>query len=228
MPEIGPTLREARMRARIDISEIEAQTKIRAKYLRALENEEWSLLPGPTFIKSFLRTYAEAVGIDSRPLVDEYRLQHEHPDAAHEPIMPSSRRGGDSGERASTAYRFAVAAIVLLIVVLVALLVLGKGSSKSNPPASSSGVTLSLRATAPVRVCLSEGSGGRLLHYTPLAAGQRTRSYHASEFILWAENRSLRLTIDGTEHQISAGGAFTVTAAGAQDAGSEGRLRACG
>ena len=40
MPEIGATLREARMRARIDVSEIEAQTKIRAKYLRALENEE--------------------------------------------------------------------------------------------------------------------------------------------------------------------------------------------
>ena len=47
MAEIGATLREARMRARIDVSEIEAQTKIRAKYLRALENEEWDLLPGP-------------------------------------------------------------------------------------------------------------------------------------------------------------------------------------
>ena len=47
MPDIGTTLREARMRARIDISEIEAETKIRAKYLRALENEEWDLLPGP-------------------------------------------------------------------------------------------------------------------------------------------------------------------------------------
>ena len=47
MPEIGATLREARMRQRIDISEIEAETKIRAKYLRALENEEWDLLPGP-------------------------------------------------------------------------------------------------------------------------------------------------------------------------------------
>jgi len=56
MPEIGATLREARMRARIDVSEIEATTKIRAKYLRALENEEWGLLPGPTFVKSFLRT----------------------------------------------------------------------------------------------------------------------------------------------------------------------------
>ena len=46
MPEIGETLREARMRRRIDMTEVEAATKIRAKYLRALENEEWDLLPG--------------------------------------------------------------------------------------------------------------------------------------------------------------------------------------
>src|ERR1035437_1621387 len=77
MPEIGATLREARMRARIDVSEIEAQTKIRAKYLRALENEEWGLLPGPTFVKSFLRTYAQALGLDGKALVEEDRLHHE-------------------------------------------------------------------------------------------------------------------------------------------------------
>jgi cytoskeleton protein RodZ len=40
VPEIGQTLRAARMRARIDISDLESETKIRAKYLRALENEE--------------------------------------------------------------------------------------------------------------------------------------------------------------------------------------------
>ena len=77
MPDIGASLREARMRARIDISEIEAQTKIRAKYLRALENEEWDLLPGPTYVKSFLRTYAEALDLDAKLLVDEYKLRHE-------------------------------------------------------------------------------------------------------------------------------------------------------
>src|SRR2546430_13408034 len=73
MPDIGETLRDARMRARIDVSEIEAQTKIRAKYLRALENEEWGLLPGTTFVKSFLRTYAQALGLDGKALVEEYR-----------------------------------------------------------------------------------------------------------------------------------------------------------
>src|SRR5437588_12610469 len=97
MPEIGATLREARMRARIDVSEIEAQTKIRAKYLRALENEEWGLLPGPTFVKSFLRTYATALGLDGKALVEEYRLHHERPSEGMEPIVSSPQRSGGRG-----------------------------------------------------------------------------------------------------------------------------------
>src|SRR6201991_5372823 len=89
MPEIGATLREARMRQRLDISDIEAQTKIRAKYLRALENEEWDLLPGPTFVKSFLRTYAEALGLDGKLLIEEYKLRHERlSDVEMQPIRP--------------------------------------------------------------------------------------------------------------------------------------------
>src|SRR6267142_1434681 len=93
MPDIGATLQEARMRARIDISEVETSTKIRAKYLRAIENEEWDMLPGPTFVKSFLRTYATALGLDGKALVEEYRLSYEHPsEAALEPIVSSSQR----------------------------------------------------------------------------------------------------------------------------------------
>ena len=52
------------MRQGLDIADVEERTKIRAKYLRALENEEWGSLPGPTFVKTFLRTYAEVVGLD--------------------------------------------------------------------------------------------------------------------------------------------------------------------
>jgi len=68
------------MRQQLDIAEIEERTKIRAKYLRALENEEWGLLPGPTFVRTFLRTYAEAVGIDPYPIVEAYRQSHESAD----------------------------------------------------------------------------------------------------------------------------------------------------
>src|SRR5436309_1573048 len=65
------------MRQKIDIAEVESATKIRAKYLRALENEEFSLLPGNTFVKTFLRTYAEYLGLDSQLLVVEYRVDYE-------------------------------------------------------------------------------------------------------------------------------------------------------
>src|SRR5438067_8834240 len=140
MPEIGESLREARMRARIDVSEIEAKTKIRAKYLRALENEEWGLLPGPTFVKSFLRTYAQALGLDGKALVEEYRLHHESPtDTALEPIVatPRRRRGPGRGGRGpeegpSRGYMLAVGAIGAVIVLLIVLLVSGGGSSTSK------------------------------------------------------------------------------------------------
>ncbi len=67
------------MRAKIDINEVETRTKIRAKYLRAIENEEWSLLPGDVYVKSFLRTYADYLGLDSRQLIDDYKRRYERP-----------------------------------------------------------------------------------------------------------------------------------------------------
>jgi cytoskeleton protein RodZ len=143
MPEIGATLREARMRARIDVSEIEAQTKIRAKYLRALENEEWGLLPGPTFVKSFLRTYAQALGLDGKALVEEYRLHHERSNEAPlEPIVSTSQRRQGRGRQGpgdgpSRGYMIAVGAIGVVIVVLVALLIAGGGGS--NTPSAPAG-----------------------------------------------------------------------------------------
>src|SRR3954454_5365692 len=121
MAEIGATLREARMRARIDISEIEAQTKIRAKYLRALENEEWDLLPGPTYVKSFLRTYADALGLDGKRLVEEYKLQHERlSDVELQPISPPGQRRS-SGDNRGSGWRRAWIALVAVIVLVGAL-----------------------------------------------------------------------------------------------------------
>jgi cytoskeletal protein RodZ len=113
MPDIGSTLREARMRARIDISEIETETKIRAKYLRALENEEWDLLPGPTYVKSFLRTYADALGLDGKLLIEEYKLRHERlSDVELQPITPLGQRDRRRAPRAAVSRRWLIAAVV--------------------------------------------------------------------------------------------------------------------
>src|SRR3954467_12466210 len=100
MPEIGQTLRETRTRNRVDITEVEAGTKIRAKYLRALENEEWELLPGPTFVKTFLRSYADYLGLDSRALVEEYKQRFEPPSQMGQ-LKPFAPRGGGGLMRVS-------------------------------------------------------------------------------------------------------------------------------
>jgi len=131
------------MRERIDVSEIEAQTKIRAKYLRALENEEWDLLPGPTFVKSFLRTYGAALGLDGKALVEEYRLNYERPSEPPEPIVASPRRvrvpRGPSragGAGPSRGYMALVGIVGIVIVLLIVGLISG-GSGGSSPKTSS-------------------------------------------------------------------------------------------
>ena len=72
MFEIGNSLREARLRRHIEFTDAEHGTKIRGKYLRALEDERFELLPSHTYVKGFLRSYAEYLGLDGQLYVDEY------------------------------------------------------------------------------------------------------------------------------------------------------------
>jgi cytoskeleton protein RodZ len=131
MADIGTTLREARIRARIDISEVEARTKIRAKYLRAIENEEWDLLPGPVYVKSFLRTYGDFLGVDSRGLVDEYKRRYERP--ADQDMRPISSLGRERERRRRRPRLGPIAAVVLVLAaVVVALFLVGSLSNNNN------------------------------------------------------------------------------------------------
>lgn len=166
------------MRARIDVSEIEAQTKIRAKYLRALENEEWDLLPGPTFVRSFLRTYAQALDLDDKALVDEYRRQYEQPsELEHQPVMSSARgtrarpirdRRTPGGGGFSRWYAVALGVLSVVILLLIVGLLTGKkggsppsqASSTSNrrthsPRHHTHGASRSTHSTTSARVALS-------------------------------------------------------------------------
>ncbi len=248
MAEIGATLREARMRERIDVSEIEAQTKIRAKYLRALENEEWDLLPGPTFVKSFLRTYATALGLDGKALVEEYRLNYEHPSEPPEPIVSSPRKvrvpGGRAGPSPSRGYMALVGIVAVVIVLLIVGLLSGGGKGGSStvtstpasttarhgrthggtprrpsgaPAGATSTVSLSLRATGTVYVCLIEEGGRKLVAGQTLQAGARTPTFHSKRFLLTLGNNAVTLLIDGTPRTVPASSGaigYSITKAG--------------
>jgi hypothetical protein len=70
--ELGISLRDARQRQGLEYPQVELATKIRAKYLRALEEESFDVLPSETYVKGFLRTYAEFLGLDGQLYVDEF------------------------------------------------------------------------------------------------------------------------------------------------------------
>jgi transcriptional regulator with XRE-family HTH domain len=172
MTDIGPMLREARMHAGLDISEIEDRTKIRAKYLRALENEEWALLPGTAYTKGFLRSYADLLGLDGRLLVDEYKRQWEEPNELDlSPVRPTIGPDVREAGGPSRAGRW-VAVLLTILVLAIALVLVGHlfgSSAPSRPGNAGSGLgsatspanTAATGTTAHAASCAANG-GGRL------------------------------------------------------------------
>jgi cytoskeleton protein RodZ len=226
MPEIGETLRETRMRRRIDMTEVEAATKIRAKYLRALENEEWDLLPGPTFVKTFLRTYAEYLDLDPRLLVEEYRQRYERPStqdlrpftagaAAQRRRRPPRR--GPSGP--------ALIVVLGVVVLLGVLYLIGTkwGNNETEPPVARSTPTptrtatptptrtprepskaatpkvVSLRLTARqlVYVCVVDARGKAVVNGVNLQPGASTKTLRSKSFKMNLGNANVRLSANG-------------------------------
>jgi hypothetical protein len=205
MTDIGAMLREARMREHRDIAEFEARTKIRAKYLRALEDEEWGLLPGYTFAKAFLRTYADMLGLDGRMLVDEFKRQYQDPSELElAPVLPSRGEGRRSRERPAEHSRerdrdrdrergrrsggpsSRVLAVALLVVLIAAALFVVHELRKKSPapPRTTSSQTSSTKAptkpvtSAPHKVALA------LVATAPVRIcliGYRTRNGGADE-----------------------------------------------
>ena len=72
MFQIGSSLRDARVRRGLELSQVEGDTHIRPRYLQALEDERFDLLPGEAYTKGFLRTYADFLGLEGERFVDEY------------------------------------------------------------------------------------------------------------------------------------------------------------
>jgi Helix-turn-helix domain len=119
--EIGNSLREARLRQHLDFPEIEQATKIRAKYLRALEDEQFDVLPAQTYVKGFLRSYAEYLGLDGQLYVDEYnsRFVVGEEDAPARPrrSAPPQARGVQVQSRVVLLTLLGIAAVTALVIV---------------------------------------------------------------------------------------------------------------
>jgi cytoskeletal protein RodZ len=129
MFEIGNSLREARLRQGLDLARVEDDTKIRARYLQALEDERFDVLPAETYVKGFLRTYAEYLGLDGHLYVDEFNSRFAS--AVDEPIVasPPPRRRPTRGTGSG------LVVVVLAGIVAVAVLVVVAFAFSSDPTA---------------------------------------------------------------------------------------------
>jgi cytoskeletal protein RodZ len=225
MPEIGETLREARMRRRIDMAEVEAATKIRAKYLRALESEEWELLPGPTFVKTFLRTYAEYLELDARLLVEEYKQRFERP--AGMDITPLNLRTQRRRRRVAPRIGPGLVVVLGVVVLLVALYLLGVsggGNDEREPPAAvetptpskqktaskpkkqqapARPMSVSVVATGQVYVCMEDSRGRAIVDKETLAAGQKTRTFRGRRFKVTFGTSAARIRQNGKTYRVA-------------------------
>jgi cytoskeleton protein RodZ len=114
--EIGASLREARLRQGLDLRDAETATKIRTKYLRALEEERFDQLPAETYIRGFLRTYAEHLGLDGQLYVDEYNSRY-----AVDEDQIQQLRARPSAPRASRRRRNRDSGMVLAALLAIAL-----------------------------------------------------------------------------------------------------------
>jgi cytoskeletal protein RodZ len=227
VPSIGETLREARMRQRLDITDVEAQTKIRAKYLRALENEDFGMLPGATFVKSFLRTYAEFLGLDPHLLVEEYRIRHDPRDESE--LTPFARPPRGRQRRRpprSPAWLPLAAAVVAILAVLFILGLTGNGSSGDNSsstptttgasqakkkaashaakPVARRPRTVKLRIVpaAATYVCVDKGTGTKVVYEGTLTGA---KSWKARHLRINLGRRAVRITVNGKRLPVPAG-----------------------
>jgi cytoskeleton protein RodZ len=133
--EIGNSLREARLRQGLEISRVEAETKIRGKYLRALEDEQFEVLPGDTYVKGFLRTYADYLGLDGQLYLDEFNSRF----AAAEEISFAQSTAPKKRQRRRVESNVVVVALAAIVAVTVLVVVglsgLGSDSGDETPPA---------------------------------------------------------------------------------------------
>jgi cytoskeletal protein RodZ len=152
MFEIGPALQEARERRGLAYSQVEAATAIRGKYIRALEQEQFDVLPGPTYAKGFLRAYAEYLGLDGQLFVDEFNSRHHDPRRdGDRPIYPNprSRPQQRRRQRRESNVVMIVLAAIVAVSALIFLALRFPPSQPQAPPVTPSTPTSHPATTTP-------------------------------------------------------------------------------
>jgi helix-turn-helix protein/uncharacterized protein DUF4115 len=233
--EIGSSLRTAREHRQLQLSDVERATNIRSKYLAALEDEQFDVLPGTAYVKGFLRTYANFLGLDGATFVEEFNERYapeELPEAAAPVRIQAPRR--------LVSARVLVVPLVLLAVGVVAWRLAAGSGGSSGPtrtafaptaprvPVTTAAASQPKVATTPKRAQIafvaSRGScwlsvrlgsaTGRVLYEQTLQPGRRAQFAGTHLWIRIGAPWNLDATVDGKRVQLPTATADVMLTAG--------------
>jgi cytoskeleton protein RodZ len=223
---IGAILRQARNRRAVELAEVEAATRIRLKYLRAIEAEDWDALPEGVYARGFIRTYASFLGLDGERLAEEYRREVEGASAGPAPEAPSAprRRPRRAGRRGPARAMVAVVGVLAVAALALVLLPLRDGEEggttperpgprpapvqakapKPPPEQAPTGVSVRLLANAEIWICLLDETGKRLVDGQILEAGAVEGPFRSGSFTVSFGNGEVTMFVNGEEADIAA------------------------
>ena len=224
-PQIGESLREARTRQGIELGDAQQATKIRARYLEAMEGDRWDVLPDPAYVRGFLHTYATFLGLDADALVNEYARSRERAeeappageplaDSLTEPLMTHAPGAPRAPLRLSPSLLAALAAAGIIGFLLVLGLTGGSGNSDHTPSREKAAartpsttqtttaespqqVSLRLEPTGTVWVCLEDDRGRDVVNGETLNSGDARGPFQAKSFKLRLGNGEMRIDVAG-------------------------------
>jgi cytoskeleton protein RodZ len=209
---IGSSLKDARLRKGLDLATAAEATKIRSRHLQALEDEQFDVLPGQTYVRGFLKTYADFLGLDGQLYVDEYssRFWISEDGGTRTPRKVRVRK------KHHGRIEFNMIVLTLVAIVGVTALVIAAwkfggpgattpGTTVTSPPTAPTAVTRKPFATLVVKavhgssvvdvhVLKSGNRAGRLLFHGTLERGE------SQTFV----QRSLWLTVSSPKHVVLA------------------------
>lgn len=146
MFEIGNSLREARVRQQLELGEVELATKIRARYIRALEEETFEALPAQTYVKGFLRTYADYLGLDGQLYVDEFNSRFAGEDGEpQEPVVARRTSSVRRHQHRRLEQRWVIFALAGIAALLAFFVAAWKFGGKDTPQIPNLGTTNATR-----------------------------------------------------------------------------------
>jgi len=222
---IGESLRQTRTGRGLTLVEASEATKIRVRYLRALEAEQWDVMPAPAYARGFLRTYADYLGLDGEALAEEFRRTVEPPLPETRAPERSAPMLGIGGRRPIGWGAVAALAVVAVVGIIFVLGVTGgsgggeggrtangpkqahhrhhhggdRGASKPKPNPTPTEASIELHPTGTVWVCLVDQSGKPLVNGETLSAGQSRGPFRGPGFEVNLGNGAVQIRADGRD-----------------------------